>query len=79
MARGASSRMPPARSASLRFRRAWASLAGLRTGPLRLRRVGIPDGSQLTDEQWAEFEDAMLPLEARAEEIYERIYSALPQ
>jgi len=40
---------------------------------------GVLDGSQLTDEQWAEFEAAMLPLEERAEEIYERIYSAPPQ
>jgi len=40
---------------------------------------GAPSGAQLTDEQWAEFEAAMLPLEERAERVYERIYSALPQ
>ncbi|MDD9842600.1 MAG: hypothetical protein OXU85_01710 [Thaumarchaeota archaeon] len=41
---------------------------------------GIPDGSQLTDEQWEEYMAAMRPLEVRAEEIYERIYSSvLPQ
>ena len=41
---------------------------------------GVPDGSQLTDEQWAEYMAAMRPLEVRAEEIYERVYSSvLPQ
>jgi len=41
---------------------------------------GIPDGSQLTDEQWEEYMAAMRPLEVRAEEIYERVYSSvLPQ
>ena len=41
---------------------------------------GVPDGSQLTDEQWEEYMAAMRPLEVRAEEIYERIYSSvLPQ
>jgi len=36
------------------------------------------DVPQLTDGQWDEYMDAMRPLEMRAEEIYERIYSAQP-
>jgi len=40
---------------------------------------GITGATQLTDEQWEEFSSAMLPLEERAAEIYERAYAALPQ